>query len=252
MAEETNHTMEEVLEVKRHTGKLMSFTITRPESFRFQAGQFARLGKGEVWRAYSIVSPEYEDTLEFFVVLISEGPMSQEFDKMKVGDKIALAKLSTGFLLPGRFPDGDNLVMLSTGSGIAPFISQIQDPKLFERFKKVALVHSVSHADELVFADFFKNFKNHPLAGSHAGDLTYIPIVTREKVDGALNKRIPAALKDGDLQSLLPFEFEPGNTRVMVCGNPDMVMDTLEALRELGFKPHRNKVPGQIIMENGF
>ena len=120
-------TEETVLWVKRHTDKLMTFAITRPEGYRFSAGQFSRLGfrdgEGFIWRAYSIVSAEYDDTLEYFVVLIEDGPISAKFALLQEQDTILLDKTATGFLLPERFADGRDLVMLCTGSGIAPFLS---------------------------------------------------------------------------------------------------------------------------------
>ncbi|MDN8580719.1 ferredoxin--NADP reductase, partial [Eikenella corrodens] len=115
------YTEETVLWVKRHTPKLMSFAISRPEEYRFAAGQFSRLGfpegSGFIWRAYSVVSAEYDDTLEYFAVLIEDGPMSARFEQMEAGNTILLDKTATGFLLPERFPDGSDLIMLSTGSG---------------------------------------------------------------------------------------------------------------------------------------
>ena len=120
----TKYTEETVLWVKRHTPKLMSFAISRPEEYRFAAGQFSRLGfpegSGFIWRAYSVVSAEYDATLESFAVLIEDGPMSARFEQLEAGSTILLDKTATGFLLPERFPDGSDLIMLSTGSGIAP------------------------------------------------------------------------------------------------------------------------------------
>ena len=117
---EAKYTEETVLQIKHHTPKLMIFTITRPEAYRFSAGQFSRLGfrdgEGFIWRAYSVVSAEYADTLEYFAVLIEGGPMSAKLAAMKEGDTILLDKNATGFLLPERFPDGKDLVMLWSGS----------------------------------------------------------------------------------------------------------------------------------------
>lgn len=249
-------TEQTVLWVKRHTPKLMTFAIPRPESYRFTAGQFSRLGfrdgEGFIWRAYSIVSAEYDDVLEYFVVLIEDGPISAKFAQLQTGDTILLDKTVTGFLLPERFADGRDLVMLCTGSGIAPFLSQLQQADVYQRFERIALVHSVSYADELIFNQRVHDLAEHPLVEDYQGKLSFQPVVTREAVTGALGARIPALLQDGSLAKSLGFDFSTEHTRFLICGNPEMVKDTFQTLLNLGFAMHRNRIPGQIIMENGF
>ena len=249
-------TEETVLWVKRHTDKLMTFAITRPEGYRFSAGQFSRLGfrdgEGYLWRAYSIVSAEYDDTLEYFVVLIDGGPISAKFALLQEQDTLLLDKTVTGFLLPERFADGRDLVMLCTGSGIAPFLSQLQQADVYQRFERIALVHSVSHQNELIFNQRVQDLAEHPLVEDYQGKLSFQAVVTREATDGALNARIPELLKNGSLAKALGWEFAPEHTRFLICGNPAMVHDTFQALLSLGFAMHRNRIPGQIIMENGF
>ena len=150
-----------VLWVKRHSDKQMTFAITRPADYRFAAGQFSRLGfkdgNGFIWRAYSIMSPEYADTLDYFAILIQGGEMSEYLCNLKMGDTVLLDKNATGFFLPQRFIDGKQLVMLSTGSGIAPFLSHIRQPEIRERFDSIVLVHSVSFQNDLIFSGSLKN-----------------------------------------------------------------------------------------------
>lgn len=255
-AAEAKFTEETVLWVKHHTPKLLTFAITRPEAYRFSAGQFARLGfrdgAGYIWRAYSIVSAEYAETLEFFVVLIENGPMSARLAQLKAEGTILLDKTAFGFLLPGRFTDGEQLVLLSTGSGIAPFLSMLQQPSVWERFQQIGLVHSVSHANELIFNNYINELNHHPLVGEYVDRLSYQPVVTRENVTGALNERLPQLLSNDSLAKGLRLDFAPEKTRFMLCGNPSMVADTFQSLLNLGYSMHRNRVPGQIIMENGF
>ena len=256
-APEAKFTEEKVLWVKHHTPKLMTFAITRPEAYRFSAGQFSRLGfrdgEGFIWRAYSVVSAEYADTLEYFAVLIEDGPMSAKLAKMQAGDEILLDKTATGFLLPERFPDGKDLVMLSTGSGIAPFLSIIEQPEIWQRFERLVLVHSVSYANELIFNQRLADLKDHPLIEEHFHKLVFVPVTTRETTENALsNQRIPALLLEGGLEKHIGFTFNKADTRFMVCGNPAMVKDTFQALMDLGYAMHRNREPGQIMMENGF
>lgn len=193
------YTEETILWIKRHTPKLMTFAISRPASYRFSAGQFSRLGirdgAGFLWRAYSVLSAEYADTLEYFAVLIEDGAMSRHFEHMQPGDTLLLDKTATGFLLPGRFQDGRDLIMLSTGSGIAPFLSMLQQPELWQRFEHIALVHSVSYANELIFNHALASLAEHPLIGEYAGQFRFQAVVTREKVADALSLRLPELLK---------------------------------------------------------
>ncbi len=255
-APEAKFTEEQVLWVKHHTAKLMTFAISRPESYRFAAGQFSRLGfrdgEGFIWRAYSVVSAEYADTLEYFAVLIQGGPMSAKLADLKAGDTLLLDKNATGFLLPERFPDGKDLVMLCTGSGIAPFLSILEQPEIWQRFERLVLVHSVSYADELIFNERLAALAQHPLIEEYFEKFQFVPVTTRADTEGALRHRIPELLSSGELAMHLGHAFNQADTRFMVCGNPAMVKDTFQALLDLGFTMHRNRIPGQIMMENGF
>ena len=255
-APEAKFTEEQVLWVKHHTAKLMTFAISRPESYRFAAGQFSRLGfrdgEGFIWRAYSVVSAEYADTLEYFAVLIQGGPMSAKLADLKAGDTLLLDKNATGFLLPERFPDGKDLVMLCTGSGIAPVLSILEQPEIWQRFERLVLVHSVSYADELIFNERLAALAQHPLIEEYFEKFQFVPVTTRADTEGALCHRIPELLSSGELATHLGHAFNQADTRFMVCGNPAMVKDTFQALLDLGFTMHRNRIPGQIMMENGF
>lgn len=253
---EAKYTEETVLWVKHHTPKLITFAISRPEAYRFAAGQFSRLGfrdgEGFIWRAYSVVSAEYADTLEYFAVLIQDGPMSAKLAQLQEGDTLLLDKSATGFLLPERFPDGRDLIMLCTGSGIAPFLSILEQPDIWQRFERLALVHSVSYANELIFNDRITALKAHPLIEDYFHKLHFIPLTTREPGGILHGQRLPELLKNGKLAQALNIELTTENSRFMICGNPAMVKDTFQALLDLGFSMHRNRIPGQIMMENGF
>lgn len=256
MNNQEKFTKEKVLWVKRHSPKHLTLGITRPASFRFLAGQFARLGlkfgADYVWRAYSITSAEYEEVLEFFVILIEDGLMSSCFANIQAGDEICLDKTAQGFFLPERFVDGKDLIMLATGSGIAPFLSILQQPEIWQRFEKLALAHSVSYRNDLIFNDFIEQLPNHPLVGEYANQLRFLPITTREKDIEQLHFRLPESINNGSLAKALDLSFNTERSRFMLCGNPEMVKDTFQALLKQGFVMHRNKAPGQIMMENGF
>ena len=186
------------------------------------------------------------------MVLIEDGPISAKFALLQEQDTVLLDKTATGFLLPERFADGRDLVMLCTGSGIAPFLSQLQQADVYQRFERIALVHSVSHPNELIFNQRVQDLAEHPLVEDYQGKLSFQAVVTREASAGALNARIPALLTDGSLANALGWTFSPEHTRFLICGNPAMVQDTFQALLKMGYAMHRNRIPGQIIMENGF
>lgn len=255
-SEQEKFSQQKVLWVKRYGDKLMTFAIDRPSTYRFSAGQFSRLGfhqeNGYVWRAYSVMSPEYAENLEYIAVLIPNGPMSQKLAQLQAGDHILLDKTATGFLLPDRFADGEELVMLATGSGIAPFLSQIQQAELWTRFKRIIITHCVRQENDLIFSDLINDLSNHPLVGKFAKNLCYLPIVTGEKITGILHHRLPELLRNGSLAAAAQTEFSANKTRFMICGNPQMVQDTFQELLKMGFAMHRNRLPGQILMENGF
>ncbi|WP_027008782.1 ferredoxin--NADP reductase [Conchiformibius kuhniae] len=249
-------TEQTVLWVKRHSPKHLTFAISRPESYRFAAGQFSRLGvregAGFLWRAYSVISAEYADTLEYFVVLIDGGPMSAHLARLQAGDTLLLDKTAQGFFLPERFSDGAELVMLSTGSGIAPFLSILQQPEIWQRFDTLALAHSVSYHNELIFNDWIAALAEHPLVGDEYAKLRFLPVATRERDGTALHTRLPEAVANGQLAQAFGLDFDRERSRFMICGNPAMVRDTFQALLDAGFAMHRNRQPGHIMMENGF
>lgn len=256
MAVEDKFTEEQVLWVKHHSPKLMTFAISRPDSYRFSAGQFSRLGfrngEGYIWRAYSVMSAEYADTLEYFAVLIENGAMSARLAQMQAGDAILLDKTAQGFFLPERFPDGQDLIMLATGSGIAPFLSILQQPQIWQRFEHLALAHSVSHQSDLIFNQYITALADHPLINEFHHQLHFVPITTREQDADTLHTRLPESLRNGSLSQAFDLPFTPERSRFMICGNPNMVRDTFQALLDLGYTMHRNRQAGHIIMENGF
>lgn len=257
MSNTINFTYQKIIEVTHYSSKLIKFSITRPQEYNFNAGQFSRLGfedgEGFIWRAYSIMSAEYDSYLSYLAVLVEGGKMSQRIKNIKVEDIILLDKTAVGFLLPYRFEGGKNLVMLATGSGVAPFISQLQNENLWQRFNKIYLIHSVSYIQDLVSKDIINSFADHLLIGDYikSNQFKFIPIVTRGKDSNFLNKRIPILIENKSLYKLID-NFNTKDTKIMICGNPSMVQESFKQLLKLGFTMHRNNIPGNIIMENGF
>lgn len=241
--------------IRPWTDHLFSFRTTRPRSFRFVAGQFARLGvtkaSGDVvWRAYSMVSGPYDEYLEFYSIVVPGGEFTSELAHLKVGDGLLIDRQSHGFLTLDRFAGGRHLWLLSTGTGIAPFLSILADPTTWDRFDRIILVHSVRIAAELAYRDEIHALRENPLYADVFNKLSYLPVVTREHVEGMASERLTALIGSGELEDRAGLRFDLDDSRIMLCGNPEMVDDTRRCLKARGFRTSRQSSPGQIAVEN--
>lgn len=245
-------------------GKLFSFTCTRPQGFRFTAGQFARLGvdnklglEGEaevIWRAYSMVSSPFDEYLEFFSIVVPSGAFTSHLAKLDIGSPIYLDKTNFGFLTTARFESGKDLWLLASGTGLAPFLSILHDPHTWDQFENIVLVHSARTAEELVYQEMIGNFVNHPVLGELVNNIKkrffYVPVVTRYKAADCLSERITTLLEQGTLAKHTGLEMSTERSRFMICGNPDMVTDVRNVLKLKGYTPARKNNPGEIAVEN--
>ncbi|HSH84535.1 MAG TPA: ferredoxin--NADP reductase [Guyparkeria sp.] len=237
---------------------LFSFRTTRDPGLRFKNGQFVMIGlevNGKpLMRAYSIASPNYEDHLEFFSIKVPDGPLTSRLQYLKVDDQIMISRKPTGTLVCDDLLPGRNLYLLSTGTGLAPFLSVIQDPEVYERFEKVVLVHGVRHVSELAYADFItQELPNHEYLGDEISEkLVYYPTVTREAFHtvGRLTDHIRSGKLTADAG--LPA-IDPKQDRAMICGSQAMLDDTSALLDELGFNiSPRMGEPGDYVIERAF
>lgn len=231
----------------RHwTPALFSLTVDGP-AFQFQAGQFVKLAldvDGErVARPFSFVNPPGAP-LEFYGVIVPEGPLSPRLARLQKGDTLWLSSNPSGFLVLSELPDAAELWLVATGTGIAPFLSILRTEAPWRRFKRVLLVHAARHANELVYRDLIEGLKRE--RGAQFG---YIPFVSRERAPGTLEGRIPAAIRDGRLEAA-GAPIAPERSQFMLCGNPDMVKDVSAALAERGLRKNRRRTPGHITAEN--
>ncbi|MDQ1208494.1 ferredoxin--NADP+ reductase [Acinetobacter baylyi] len=244
--------VEKVLSIHRWTPTLFSFTLTRPAHFKFSAGQFARIGlkvKDDlVVRAYSIVSSPFDETLEFFSIVVPDGAFTSNLQHLKIDDELYLEKIPYGFLTLARYqlPLPQDLWLLATGTGLAPFISMLQDFSTWENYQHIYLVYSVRSAAELAYVE-----KIHEIAASfgegHRG-FKFIPVVTRDP-HAALHERLPVLIENGELEKAANHTLNPASSHVMLCGNPQMVEDTKEALKRRGLSMNR-RGEGNIAVEN--
>jgi ferredoxin--NADP+ reductase len=209
----------------------------------FEAGQFVRLAldvEGErVARPFSFVNPPGDPVHEFYGVAVPEGPLSPRLAQLRAGDTLYVARNPAGFLVLPELPDAESLWLISTGTGIAPFLSILRTEAPWRRYRNVVLVHAVRHARELVYRELIGQMKS----------LNYITFVSRESAPGSLAGRVPAAVADGRLEAAAGLPLGE-SSQVMLCGNPQMLRDTSAALMARGLRKHRRRSPGQISVES--
>ncbi|MCY1354661.1 Flavodoxin/ferredoxin--NADP reductase [compost metagenome] len=254
-ASEEKFTRQTLLDVQTLTPSLFTLRTTRDAGFRFRAGQFARLGVTKadgstVWRAYSMVSAPHDEHLEFFSIVVPGGEFTSELARLEVGDTLLVDKQAFGFLTLDRFSDGRDLWLLATGTGLAPFLSILQDLEVWQRFERIILVYSVRQAAELAYQPLIEDLKNRDYLEGVAEKLLYIPVVTREEVPGALHGRITTLIGNGELERAAGLELTPEHSRVMLCGNPQMIDDTRAVLKKRDMNLSLTRRPGQVAVEN--
>ncbi len=267
-----------VLSKTTWTPNLFSFTVTRPDSFKFTAGQFVRLGvnpsklkyyheqtqdklqdnslnealNDDIFRAYSIVSSPFDEVIEFFSIVIKDGAFTSQLQHLQVGDELLLNTTPFGFLTLARYqkPLPKDLWLLATGTGLAPFLSMLQDLKTWEDYEHIVLAYSARSKAELAYVDQIERLQQEfgDLVDNPA-KLIFVPIVTRESVEGALSERLPPLLLNGKLEEKAGLKLDIDTAHVMLCGNPDMVEDTKETLKSLGMVMNR-RGEGNIAVEN--
>lgn len=248
-------TAQTLLDVQRLTPSLFTLRTTRDAGFRFRAGQFARLGVTKadgstVWRAYSMVSSPFDEFLEFFSIVVPGGEFTSELSRLQVGDTLLVERQAFGYLTLDRFVDGRDLWLLSTGTGVAPFLSILQDFEVWERFERIILVYSVRETRELAYQPLIAGLAERDYLAEHAHKLRFIPTVTREQMRGALHGRITSLIENGELERAAGVELTPEHSRVMLCGNPQMIDDTRALLKKRHMSLSLSRRPGQVAVEN--
>ncbi|NYT64754.1 ferredoxin--NADP reductase [Alcaligenaceae bacterium] len=232
---------EQVLSVHHWNDTLFSFTTTRDAALRFHNGHFVMIGleiNGKpLMRAYSIVSANYEENLEFLSIKVPDGPLTSQLQHLKVGDSILVSRKPVGTLIIDDLLPGKNLYMFATGTGLAPFMSIIKDPDVYERFDKVVLVHGVRYVSEVAYADFIQHHlpDNEYFGDSVREKLIYYPTVTREPFRN--QGRITELVESGQLFTDIGLPpLNPAVDRAMICGSPQMLKDISSMLDHRGFK----------------
>jgi ferredoxin--NADP+ reductase len=237
---------------------MFSFAITRPASLRFRSGEFVMIGlQGEnkpLLRAYSIASPSYADEIEFLSIKVADGPLTSRLQQIVPGDEIYMARKTTGTLVTDALKPGKRLVLLSTGTGLAPFMSVIRDPDVYDMFERVIVVHSVRRVSDLAYRELLESkLKDDPLVEDQAREqFNYIPTVTREAFPR--QERITTLIENEALfgpEDGVPH-LNPETDRIMMCGSMDMIKDCAAMLEKLGFEEGSNAKPADFVIEKAF
>jgi ferredoxin--NADP+ reductase len=248
-------TRQQLLSVQPWSSTLFSLRCTRDPGFRFRPGQFARLGVRKasgsiIWRAYSLVSAPHDEFLEFFSIVVPGGEFTSELSRLQVGDELLVERQPFGFLTLDRFVDGRDLWLLASGTGLAPFLSILQDPEVWQRFARIVLVYSARSRQELAYQALIQGLQQRDYLQDYAGQLVYLPLVTREQVPGTLHGRVTTLLANGELERAAGFALEPEQGRVMLCGNPLMIDDCRALLKSRDMQLSLTRRPGQVAVEN--
>lgn len=272
-----------VIEVTRWAPTLLSFKVTRPDGFKFTAGQFVRLGihgedlqyfaqnhetelttsetqvyetqgqlvdlDGYVFRAYSVASSPYDEFIEFFSVVIPHGEFTSKVNHIQVGDSLLLNTTPFGYLTLARYqlPLPNDLWLLATGTGLAPFLSILKTIDVWQQYQRIILVYSARTSQELAYQAEIGSIKS--IYGDNGAGFVFLPIVTREADYAGEKARIPNLIVSGKLTQLVGQKLDKERSHVMLCGNPQMVEDTKEALKSLGLTMNR-RGEGNIAVEN--
>ncbi|QIB66746.1 ferredoxin--NADP reductase [Kineobactrum salinum] len=248
---------EQVTGVHHWTDRLFSFKTTRNPGFRFENGHFTMIGlerEGKpLLRAYSMASANYEDELEFFSIKVPDGPLTSTLQNIQVGDELLVNSKATGTLVLDNLLPGKNLYLIATGTGLAPFMSIIRDPAIYERFDRVILAHGCRFASELAYQDTItRELPQHEYLGEEISDkLLYYPTVTREPFRNT--GRLTDLLVSGKLPADLGLEkIDPASDRFMICGSPSMLKDMTTLLHERGFNESRHGDAAHYVIERAF
>ncbi|MDA9635464.1 ferredoxin--NADP reductase [Nitrosomonadales bacterium] len=258
MSNNSKYSTEKILSVNHWNDTLFSFKTTRQDGLRFENGQFVMIGLEvdgrPLARAYSVASPNYDEHLEFLSIKVQDGPLTSRLQHIKVGDELLVSRKPTGTLVIHDLKPAKNLYLFSTGTGLAPYMSLIQDIEVYDRFEKVILVHGVRKVDDLAYKDFIENElpKNEFFGDEVKNKLIYYPTVTREtfKNEGRLTDLIESGklFKDIGLEKM-----NPADDRAMICGSSEMLKDTQDLLDSMNFKVSpRIGEPGDYVIEHAF
>lgn len=245
---------EVVTKVKHWSTRTFSFTTTRNYPNKFNNGEFTMIGLEDegksIMRAYSIASANHEDFLEFLSIKLDKGPLTSKLRNIKIGDEVLIQSKSTGTLVIDYLKPGRNLYLLSTGTGLAPFMSIIKDPMTYERFEKVVLTHTVPDPTQLAYLEELTLFNNRWNIITN-NKFNYFSTLTRAPWDNI--GRITQWIKEDRLHKAIKFEpISSELDRFMVCGSLNFNRELIEYFKNLGLSEGNTSVQGEYLVEKAF
>ena len=253
---------ERVLEVEHFTDRLFRIKLTRDKSLRFRDGEFLMIGLDHfseklqknkpIMRAYSVISPSHQETLEFYSIKVQAGPLTSKLQHIQVGDEVLVNTKSVGTLVTTNVKNGRTLYMMSTGTGISPFLSLVRGFDIYDNYDNVVLLHGVRNVTDLSFDDYLNNLNEDEIYKEITqGKFKYYPTVTRE--DFKNQGRVTDAMYTGNVQKVLGLEeFDKEKDRVMICGSMEMNLELKEYFEGLGLTEGTMKEPGEYVLEKAF
>jgi ferredoxin--NADP+ reductase len=248
---------EQVTDVHHWTDRLFSFRTTRDRGFRFKNGHFTMIGlehEGKpLMRAYSMASANHDEELEFFSIKVPDGPLTSKLQNIRVGDELLVNSKATGTLVQDNLLPGRHLYLIATGTGLAPFLSIIRDPEIYEAYERIVLTHGCRRVDELAYRELItEHLPNHEYLGEEVRrKLVYYPTVTREPFVN--NGRLTDLLRNGRLSADVGLgPIDPEEDRFMICGSPSMLKEICALLDSRGFRESRHGRQAHYVIERAF
>ncbi len=242
------HWCQGTIEEKRIWGEgLFTLKIAVPGVKPFESGQFLQIGfadgESHTHRPYSVASP-HGPSIEFYIVMVEGGALTPRLWGLNPGDAIEVSERAAGSFTLSHAPKNENLWLIGTGTGLAPYIAMLRTEEPWTQFRRIILIHGTRLCTDLSYADELRQF-----AKEHPAQFTYLPMTTRETCAEGLSGRIPPRLIDGSIEAHTQCPIRADNATVMLCGNPAMLDDVENLLVERGLKKHRGKSPGNIVVE---
>jgi ferredoxin--NADP+ reductase len=236
--------------VRRHEWSPGLITLSIAADVRpFAPGQFFNLGLSDasddpVRRAYSAASSPGAPHLEFYLNEVRGGAFTPRLFRLGADDSVLVDPNPQGFFTFAWLPPAAELWMVATGTGLGPFISMLRSGEALARFERVVLVHGVRYERELGYAAELSEL----ISETH-GRFGYVPVVSRENTARAFHGRVTTAFSNGELEARAKCTLSPERSHVMLCGNPQMIDDMVEAMATRGLRRHRTRKPGHITVE---
>ena len=200
-------------------------------------------------RVYSIASSsKSKQFIEFYISLVRSGALTPRLFNLEIGDRIELGKKMVGMFTLEQVPEDHNIVLVATGTGVAPYVSMLRSNILGGSKRKIVVIHGAANSWDLGYRSELMLLEN------ISDRFTYLPtIIDVENEPAAWNgdtRFVQDMWAAGVIDNAWGIKPMPDNTHVFLCGNPKMVERMFEMLAKDGFKEHKRKQAGEIHIES--